>query len=166
MGDSSQATIRSGKVFRDKAIGSDYGIYNSATGKLASATSVGVDGMKASDAVSRGLATDTFKFYNSTLVSGGKNVANPNNNDRAQRTFIGTTGKAGDLYVIVSEGRSVDGKSPGLRKYECASLLVKLGCSYGVMLDGGGSSTMYFNGQVLNSAKNGQRSVIDFVYFK
>lgn len=163
---SSYAIIRNGKVFKDAAIGSDFGIYNSATGKLMSASAVGVSGMMASEAVAQGLATDTFKFYNSTLVTNGSNVANPNNNDRAQRTFVGTTGKAGELYIVVSEGRYADGKSPGLRKYECASLLVKLGCTYGVMLDGGGSSTMYFNGKVLNSASGGQRSVVDFVYFK
>ena len=50
--------------------------------------------------------------------------------------------------------------------YNCAKLMHDLGCTYGVMLDGGGSSTMYFNGKVLNSAKNNQRAVVDFVYFK
>ena len=37
---------------------------------------------------------------------------------------------------------------------------------FGVPLDGGGSSTMVFQGKILNSAKAGQRSVVDFVYFK
>jgi hypothetical protein len=36
----------------------------------------------------------------------------------------------------------------------------------GVSEDGGGSSTMYFNGQVLNAARGNERAVIDFVYFK
>ena len=160
------SVVRSGKVFYDVPIIADLAIYNTATGKLENAGALGLTGMKASEAVENGLVSDTFKFYNSTLVSGGKNVANPNNNDRAQRTFIGTTGKAGDIYIVVSEGRYADGESNGLRKYDCASLLVELGCTYGVMLDGGGSSTMYFNGKVLNSAKNNQRAVIDFVYFK
>jgi exopolysaccharide biosynthesis protein len=35
-----------------------------------------------------------------------------------------------------------------------------------IPLDGGGSSTMVFQGKILNSAKAGQRSVVDFVYFK
>jgi exopolysaccharide biosynthesis protein len=34
------------------------------------------------------------------------------------------------------------------------------------MLDGGGSSTMYFNGKVLNSAAGNERSLVDFVYFR
>ena len=36
----------------------------------------------------------------------------------------------------------------------------------GELCNGGGSSTMVFQGQVLNSAKVGQRAVVDFVYFK
>ena len=79
---------------------------------------------------------------------------------------MGSTGKPGEIYIVVSEGRNVDGKSPGLRKYECAKVLLDLGCTYGTMLDGGGSSTMYFNGKVLNAARGNQRAVVDFVYFK
>ena len=56
--------------------------------------------------------------------------------------------------------------SPGLTYSQCARLLGEKGCIFGVPLDGGGSSTMVFQGKVLNSAKAGQRSVVDFVYFK
>lgn len=160
------AIIRSGQVYNDINIHEDLGIYNSATGKLENAGELGISGKLASVAVSEGLATDTFKFWNSTLVKNGSNVSNPDNYDRAQRTFIATNGNAGDIYVIVAEGRKVDGKSAGLTKYECAKLVLDLGCSYGVMLDGGGSSTMYFNGKVLNSAKGNERAVVDFVYFR
>ena len=44
--------------------------------------------------------------------------------------------------------------------------LVSKGCTFGVNLDGGGSSTMYFNGKVLNAARGNERAVVDFVYFK
>lgn len=160
------AVIRSGKVFLDKGIHEDVAIYNSATGKLANAGQLGLSAKMASDAVAEGLATDTFKFWNSTLVKNGANISNADNSSRAQRTFIATNGNPGDIYVIVAEGRYVDGHSAGLTKYECAKVVLDLGCNYGVMLDGGGSSTMYFNGRVLNSAKGNERAVVDFVYFK
>ena len=160
------AVVRSGTVFVDKGIHEDLAIYNSATGKLANAGQLGLSGKMASVALEEGLVTDTFKFWNSTLVKNGSNVANPDNYDRAQRTFMATTGNPGEIYIVVAEGRYADGKSAGLTKYECAKVILDLGCNYGVMLDGGGSSTMYFNGKVLNSAKGNERAVVDFVYFK
>ena len=160
------AIIRNGVVYNDISIAGDLGIYNANTGVLAQAGALGINGMLASEAAAQGLATDTFKFWNSTLVSNGTNQSNPDNDSRAQRTFIATTGRPGDIYVIVSEGRYVDGESAGLTKYECAKVILDLGCTYGVMLDGGGSSTMYFNGKVLNSAANNERYLVDFVYFR
>ena len=161
----SYAIIRSDTVFHDKGIEDDLGTYSNITGKLVRAKELGVSGKTASSVAGKSVS-DTFKFWNSTLVLNGKNTANIDNHGRAQRTFIGTTGNAGDIYVICSEGRYVDGSSAGLTKYECAKVLLDLGCTYGVMLDGGGSTTMYFNGQVLTSSRYNQRAVVDFVYFK
>mgnify|MGYP003295883281 CR=1 FL=1 len=70
------------------------------------------------------------------------------------------------IWVVVSEGRKRDGESTGLTAYEEAQLMLKLGCTYAIGLDGGGSSTMYFRGKVLNSAAGQERAVVDFVYFK
>lgn len=164
--DGSYAVIRNDKVVYDRAIISDLAIYNDNTGKLANAGDLGLTGMYASTAVKKGLASDTFKFCNSTLVQYGANVANPDNWDRAQRTFMGTNGESGDIWVCVSDGRYNDGASAGLRKYQCASYLRKLGCEYGVMLDGGGSSTMVWKGTTLNAAHGNERAVKDFVYFR
>lgn len=160
------AIIRNGVVYNDISIAGDLGIYNANTGVLAQAGALGINGMLASEAAAQGLATDTFKFWNSTLVANGVNQSNPDNDSRAQRTFIATTGQPGDIYVIVAEGRYADGESAGLTKYECAKVVLDLGCTYGVMLDGGGSSTMYFNGKVLNSAAGNERSLVDFVYLR
>ncbi len=160
------AIIRSGVVYHDKGIDKDLCIYNAHTGILMRAEQLEIHNMLASEAAAAGLATDTFKFWNSTLVLNGQNISNADNNSRAQRTFIATNGKPGDIYVIVSEGRYVDNESAGLTKHECAQVVLDLGCVYGVMLDGGGSSTMYFNGKVLNSAAGNERSLVDFVYFR
>jgi exopolysaccharide biosynthesis protein len=96
----------------------------------------------------------------------GKIQGNPNSNGRAQRTFIGTNGNAGDIWLCVSDGRYNDGKSAGLNGYQCGAYLKSKGCTLGVPLDGGGSSTIWFNGEVLNAAKSGQRAVVDFLCFK
>jgi exopolysaccharide biosynthesis protein len=93
-------------------------------------------------------------------------IANNTDTSRAQRTFIGTNGNAGDIWVCVSDGRYNDGKSAGLTFKQAAEYLKTKGCTFCVHLDGGGSSTMYFNGKVLNAASSGQRAVVDFVYFK
>jgi exopolysaccharide biosynthesis protein len=77
---------------------------------------------------------------------GGTVYGDPNSTSRAQRTFIGTNGAPGDIWVCVSDGRYNDGKSAGLNGYQCASYLKSKGCIFGIPLDGGGSSTMYFNG--------------------
>ena len=88
-----------------------------------------------------------------------------NDGSRAQRTFIGTNGNVGDIWIVVSDGRKNDGKSSGLTGKQCAQYLKDKGCTLGIPLDGGGSSTMVWNGKVLNANKS-QRKVVDFLYFK
>ena len=108
--------------------------------------------------------TDTFCFGPRFLVDG--NITNIyDSTSRAQRTFIGTNGDPGDIWVVVSDGRHNDGKSAGLTYEQCARYLQSKSCTFGVPLDGGGSSTMVWNGKVLNANKN-QRKVVDFVYFR
>lgn len=106
--------------------------------------------------------TDTFCFGPPILQKGKVTVGN--DKSRAQRTFIGTNGKPGDIWVVVSDGRKNDGKSSGLTYKQCAQLLKNKGCTFGVPLDGGGSSTMMFKGKTLN--KTTGRRIVDFVYFK
>ena len=79
---------------------------------------------------------------------------------------MGTNGNPGDLWIVVSDGRYNDGESAGLTFYEGAQYLKELGCTFGIHLDGGGSSTMYFNGKVLNAVAGNERAVVDFAYFK
>lgn len=114
--------------------------------------------------VTEGLATDSFCFGPPNLQNGV--ISGTNGGSRAQRTFIGTNGNAGDVWIVVSDGRYNDGISAGLTGYETAEYLLSKGCTFGVNLDGGGSSTMYFNGEVLNANKNNERAVVDFLYFK
>ena len=82
------------------------------------------------------------------------------------RTAIGQAD--GLHYVfVVSDGRTSE--SAGLSLYELAQFMSELGVSVAYNLDGGGSSTMYYNGEVVNNpTTNGkrisERSVSDIVY--
>lgn len=156
---------RGGKVYNNKNCWVP-AVYNANNGKLMSAwDSGGTPGIAGHDLqtlVNEGKVTDTFSF-GPPILSGGV-IQKSNGGGRAQRTFIGTNGAAGDIWLVVSDGRYVDGVSAGLTYTECAQYLQSKGCTFGVPLDGGGSSTMVFQGKILN--KTSGRYVVDFVYFK
>ena len=160
------AVARDGVVYNDKACYSP-GVYNSNTGELLSAWETGgadgYKGVKLSTLVNDGKVTDTFCFGPPFLMNG--EIKAGNDGSRAQRTFIGTNGNVGDIWIVVSDGRKNDGKSSGLTGKQCAQYLKDKGCTLGIPLDGGGSSTMVWNGKVLNANKS-QRKVVDFLYFK
>lgn len=66
---------------------------------------------------------------------------------RNPRTAIGYT-KDNDLILVVADGR--EGSSIGLTLKELANLMKDLGCTNAINLDGGGSTVMYVNGQIVN----------------
>lgn len=71
-------------------------------------------------------------------------------------------------YVfVVSDGRTDE--SEGLSLYQLAQFMQSLGVKTAYNLDGGGSSTMYFNGQIVNNPTSTggsikERGVSDIVY--
>lgn len=82
------------------------------------------------------------------------------------RTAIAMVDKLHYL-MVVSDGRT--SRSEGLSLYELATILKDFGAQTAYNLDGGGSSTMWFNGQVINEPVNhgskvSERRVSDIVY--
>ena len=82
------------------------------------------------------------------------------------RTAIGMIEPLHYIFVV-TDGRSDD--SRGLTVRELAGLMQQLGAQSAYNLDGGGSSTMYFNGKTVNdpgtnSKISSERSVSDIVY--
>ena len=82
------------------------------------------------------------------------------------RTAIGIVDDLHYVFVV-SDGRTSDSK--GLSLYELAEFMQSLDVKKAYNLDGGGSSTMVFNGRVINNpTTNGksvrERSVSDIVY--
>ena len=82
------------------------------------------------------------------------------------RTAIGTVAKNHYLFVV-SDGRTSE--SAGLSLYELANFMKSLGATNVYNLDGGGSSTMAFQGEVVNNPttngnKISERAVSDILY--
>ena len=81
------------------------------------------------------------------------------------RTSIGQVDEL-HYIIVVADGRTSE--SEGLSLYELAQIMKDYNCTNAYNLDGGGSSTMYFNGEVVNNPTNGrssgERSVSDIVY--
>ena len=70
--------------------------------------------------------------------------------------------------IIVANGRTDSSK--GLTLYQLAQALAYEGCTLGYNLDGGGSSTIWFKGEVLNypttHGSYKEREVSDIVYIE
>ena len=81
------------------------------------------------------------------------------------RTAIGVIGELHYVFVV-ADGRTSD--SDGLSLYELAAFMESLGAETAYNLDGGGSSSMVFLGNIINNPANGrksnERSVSDIVY--
>lgn len=81
------------------------------------------------------------------------------------RTAIGIIDE-NHYIIVVSDGRTSE--SEGLSLYQLAEVMKSYGVKTAYNLDGGGSSTLYFNGQVINKpTTNGtisERAVSDIVY--
>jgi len=76
----------------------------------------------------------------------------------ASRTAVGITAD-NHLVMVVADGRG--GSYKGVDFDEIAQIMVDCGCTDAIALDGGGSSTMVYNGEVLNtpSDKGGERKI-------
>jgi len=126
------------------------------------------DGVGAQSLLDSG-AMQVFSF-GPALVENGKAAVSANSEVSQSmrsnpRTAIGQVSELHYIF-IVSDGRTSE--SSGLSLLELAEQFEKRGCSIAYNLDGGGSSTMYFNGQVINNPTNGrgnrEREVSDIVY--
>ena len=115
-------------------------------------------------------ARDIFSFGPGLIIDGQISVREGEEVDRAQvtnpRTAIGVLSPLHYIFVV-SDGRTDE--SVGLSLLELAQLMQNLGCTLAYNLDGGGSSTIWFNGKVLNRPttfgdKISERKVSDIIY--
>lgn len=115
-------------------------------------------------------AVQVFSFGPALVENGEVSVAEGQEVAQSKisnpRTAVGIAAD-GHYVIAVSDGRTDE--SAGLTLYQLAQLLVQRGCVTAYNLDGGGSSTLVFNGQLINTPtdgrSSGERKVSDIVYF-
>lgn len=158
--------IRDGVIYRSsaKADQEDLVIYKDGSMKIINESEVSAQELVDDKAV-------TVLSFGPALVENGKVSVSQNDEvGKAMasnpRTAIAITEDNHYLF-IVSDGRTDE--SEGLSLYELATFAASLGAKTVYNLDGGGSSTMYFNGKVVNNpTTNGwdisERGVSDIVY--
>ena len=130
----------------------------------------------AEELISEGVV-DTFSF-GPTLVENSqaitnfesvkidKNMGNSSIQNSNPRTGVGIISPYHYVFVVV-DGRK-EGYSKGMTLNEFSEVFQGLGCTDAYNLDGGGSSTMYFMGRVVNNplGKNEEREISDILYIK
>ncbi len=87
------------------------------------------------------------------LIQDGKLRSWQGNQPRHPRTAVGFNKDA--IFLVVVDGRQ-QGLSAGMTFPELAGLMEEIGCTDAVNLDGGGSSTMWLGGRVMNQPSDGR----------
>jgi exopolysaccharide biosynthesis protein len=162
--------IRNGVVYRDVPARQGMAFYRDGTAKLYDEKSTTTDKLLA-DGVWNTLS------FGPGLVDGGQipagidevevdtNIGNHPIQGQQPRTGVGMIGPNHFVFVV-ADGRS-SGYSRGVTMPEFAMIFKDLGAQVAYNLDGGGSSTMYFNGAVVNNplGKGRERGTSDILYF-
>ena len=165
---SSGYVIRNGVVYRDSvredASNGDLAIYKDGSFKIIYENQISADQLVQDDVVN-------LLAFGPSLVENGE-ISVGINTEVGQamasnpRTAIGIIDE-NHYIIVVSDGRTSESK--GLSLYQMAEVMKSYGVKTAYNLDGGGSSTLYFNGQVINKPTTGgskisERAVSDIVY--
>ncbi|WP_373074421.1 phosphodiester glycosidase family protein [Streptococcus infantis] len=165
---SSGYVIRNGVVYRDtvreNSNNGDLAIYKNGSFKI-----IYEDQISAEQLVKDGVIN--LLAFGPALVENGE-ITVGKNQEVGQamasnpRTAIGIIDE-NHYIIVVSDGRTSE--SEGLSLYQLAEVMKSYGAKIAYNLDGGGSSTLYFNGQVINKPTTGgnkisERAVSDIVY--
>ena len=164
--ETTSAMLRNGTLYRSTAAADQEDLVIFSDGSFA----VIDEGSISADSLLQQGAMQVFSFGPALVADGEITVSQKDEVGKAMvsnpRTAIGVVAPLHYLFVV-SDGRT--SQSAGLSLYEMAQLMQLLGAQTAYNLDGGGSSTLYFNGTVVNNpTTNGrriqERSVSDIVY--
>lgn len=157
--------VRNGTLYRDSANGDTDALVIDKNGDFSIVNEATTD--------ANTLDAQQVLSFGPALVESGSIVVDENSEVGQSaasnpRTAIGQIG-TNHYLIVVSEGRTDD--SQGLSLYQLAQVMQDNGVQTGYNLDGGGSTTLYFNGKVVNqtvggSGQSSERAVSDIVYFK
>ena len=161
--------IRNGVAYRDSGAREGLAFYQDGSVKLYDET-----GTNAQQLLNEGV-WNTLSFgpalvRDSEVVSGidqvevDTNFGNHSIQGNQPRTGVGVLGQKHLVFIVV-DGRS-DGYSRGVTMPEFAYMFKELGCVSAYNLDGGGSSVMVFNNQLVNKPMGGtkERGTSDILY--
>lgn len=157
--------LKNGKIYRNTSNNrEDLVIYKDGSWKIINENDISLEKL-----VEDG-AYNILSFGPALIENGKISVSESDEVGKAKasnpRTAIGIIDDNHYVFVV-SDGRT--SISEGLSLYELASIMEDLDCRIAYNLDGGGSSTMVFNGNVINNPTTGgnrikERSVSDIVY--
>ncbi len=162
--------IRNGTVYRDSPTRDALALFNDGTIKTYNETEVSSSELLA-EGVTNTLSFGPILIQNGEIVSDfssvkiDTNFGNRSIQDANPRTAIGMIAPNHYVFVVV-DGRQDE--SRGMTLAELAAVMKDLGATEAYNLDGGGSSTMYFMGRVVNNplGRNQERGVSDILYLK
>lgn len=158
--------IRNGVLYRDSPVSGREDLVIWADGSF----SIAGEGEVSAQQLLQDGAQQVLSFGPALVVDGAVAIGQDEEVGKAMasnpRTAIGIL-EPGHYLFVVSDGRTQD--SAGLSLYQLAQCMAELGADIAYNLDGGGSSTMVFNGTVLNNPTTSgrsikERSVSDIVY--
>ena len=160
--------IRNGVIYRDQPARTGLVFYRDGSLEIYDETSTTAEDLLAAGAwntLSFGpaLLVDGEIPANLTTVEVDTNFGNHSIQGNQPRTGVGMISVNHFIFIVV-DGRS-NGYSRGATLTEFARMFVERGCSQAYNIDGGGSSTMYFNGRVVNNplGRNQERGTSDIL---
>src|SRR5215218_2723839 len=161
--------IRNGVVYRDEGAREGLAFYRDGTVQVYDETETTADELVA------GGVWNTLSFGPAIVEDGqivdgiedveiDTNVGNHSIQGDQPRTAVGVVDDDHLVFVVV-DGRS-PGYSEGVSLTELAQIFQDLGATTAYNIDGGGSSTMYFDGDVVNNplGKGEERGTSDILY--
>ncbi|MNO14469.1 hypothetical protein D3C76_41130 [compost metagenome] len=163
--------IRNGTLYRDEPARTGLALLNDGTMKSYEEEETDSSSLLAEGAINTlsfgpvlikdGEVINNFDHVKIDTNFGNRSIQNAN-----PRTGIGMLAPNHYVFIVV-DGRK-EGYSRGMTLTEFAQTFADLGCTEAYNLDGGGSSTMYFMGRVVNNplGKNRERGVSDILYVK
>ncbi len=160
--------IRNGVIYRDVPARTGLAFYRDGTMKIYDETQTSAQqlldqGVWNTYSFGPALITDSVAATSFDTVKVDNNIGNHPIDGSQSRTGIGMI-DANHYVFIVVDGRS-SGYSTGVTLEEFAQMFADLGCSQAYNLDGGGSSTMYFMGRLVNNplGRNRERGTSDIL---
>ena len=162
--------IRNGFVYRDEGAREGLALYRDGTMEVYDETTTDAQTL-VDEGVWNTLSFGPALVEDGEVVDGidsvevDTNIGNHSIQGEQPRTAIGII-DTDHFVLVVVDGRS-EGYSRGVTMTELAGIMQDLGATTAYNLDGGGSSTLYFNGEVVNQPSNGgERATSDILYIR